>query len=161
LQESFNPLDFHHFATFLAQQLSRIPSDLEQAAIRTSVSRAYYASFLLIRDFILLRYEKTLPQDLKRVIRTNKAHRVVARILELTDPVHAQYFINLRKLRNRADYETKESLMHKDLAKALKLAEAIVSNANSIVSRINLGILSEALQDPENEHNRGYRGPNL
>jgi hypothetical protein len=70
-------------------------------------------------------------------------------------------FINLRKLRNRADYETKESLMHKDLAKALKLAEAIVSNANSIVSRINLGILSEALQDPENEHNRGYRGPNL
>ncbi len=161
MQESFNPLDFHHFATFLAKQLSRIPSDLEQAAIRTSVSRAYYASFLLIRDLILLRYEKTLPQDLKRVIRTNKAHRVVTRILELTDPVHAHYFINLRKLRNRADYETKESLMHKDLDKALKLAEAIVSNANSIVSRINLGILSEALQDPENEHNRGYRGPNL
>jgi uncharacterized protein (UPF0332 family) len=161
LQESFNPLDFHHFATFLAQQLSRIPSDLEQAAIRTSVSGAYYASFILIRDLILLRYEKTLPQDLKCVIITNKAHRVVVRILELTDPVHAQYFINLRKLRNRADYETKESLMHKDSAKALKLAEAIVSNANSIVSRINLGILSEALQDPENEHNRGYRGPNL
>ncbi len=151
MQESFSSLDFYRFATFLAQQLSRIPSDLEQAAIRTSVSRAYYASFLLIRDLVLLRYEKVLPQDLKRVIRTNKAHRVVARVLELTNPKHAQYFMNLRKLRNRADYETKESLLHRDLVKALKLAEAIVSNANSIVSKIDLGILIEALQDPENK----------
>jgi uncharacterized protein (UPF0332 family) len=151
LQESFSSLDFYRFATFLAQQLSRIPSDLEQAAIRTSVSRAYYASFLLIRDLVLLRYEKVLPQDLKRVIRTNKAHRVVARVLELINPKHAQYFMNLRKLRNRADYETKESLLHRDLVKALKLAEAIVSSANSIVSKIDLDILSEALQDPENK----------
>lgn len=74
----FSPIDFHRFATFLAQQLSHIPSDLEQATIRTCISRAYYASFLLIRDLILLRYENMLSQDLKRVIRTNKAHRVVA-----------------------------------------------------------------------------------
>jgi hypothetical protein len=86
------------------------------------------------------------------VIRTNKAHRVVARILELISPMHAQYFINLRKLRNKADYETRGSLSHRDLVKALKLAEAIVSNANNIVSRINLDILSEAFQDPENRH---------
>jgi len=98
----------------------------------------------------MLRYEKTLPQDLKRAIRTNKAHRVVTRVLELVDPVQAQYFINLRKLRNRADYETRESLLRRDLVKALKLAEAIVSNANSIVSRVDLGTLGEALQDPEN-----------
>jgi uncharacterized protein (UPF0332 family) len=149
LQEPFSPLDFYRFAALLAQQLSRIPSDLEQAAIRTSVSRAYYASFLLIQDLILLRYGKTLPQDLKRAIRTNKAHRVVARVLELADPVQAQYFINLRKLRNRADYETGGSLLRRDLVKALKLAEAIVSNANSIVSRIDLGALGKALQDPE------------
>jgi hypothetical protein len=84
------------------------------------------------------------------VIRTNKAHRFVARVLELTSPKHAQYFMNLRKLRNRADYETKESLSRRDLVKALKLAEAIVGDANSIVNRIDLGILSEALQDPEN-----------
>jgi hypothetical protein len=58
--------------------------------------------------------------------------------------------MNLRKLRNRADYETKESLSRRDLVKALKLAEAIVGDANSIVDRIDLGILSEALQDPEN-----------
>jgi uncharacterized protein (UPF0332 family) len=152
LQESFNPLDFYHFAIFLVQQLSRIPSDLEQVAIRTSVSRAYYASFLFIRDFILLRYEKTLPQDLKRVIRTNKAHRVVARILELINLMHAQYFINLRKLRNKADYETRGSLSHRDLVKALKLAEVIFSNANNIFSRIDLDILSKSLQDPENRH---------
>jgi uncharacterized protein (UPF0332 family) len=152
LQESFSPLDFYRFAIFLVQQLSRIPSDLEQVAIRTSVSRAYYASFLFIRDFILLRYEKTLPQDLKRVIRTNKAHRVVARILELINLMHAQYFINLRKLRNKADYETRGSLSHRDLVKALKLAEVIFSNANNIFSRIDLDILSKSLQDPENRH---------
>jgi len=160
LQESFTSLDFYRFAKFLAQQLSHIPSDLEQAAIRTSVSRAYYASFLLIRDIILLRYEKMLPQDLKRVIRTNKAHRVVARILELANPMHAQYFINLRKLRNKADYETRGSLSHRDLVKALKLAEAIISNANIIVSRINLDILSKSLQDPENRHSCRYIGSN-
>ena len=99
---------------------------------------------------MLLRYEKTLPQDLKRVIRTNKAHRAVARVLELADPVRAQYFINLRKLRNRADYETRGSLLRRGLVKALKLAEAMVGNANSIVSRVDLGTLGEALQDPEN-----------
>ncbi len=161
MQKSFSSLDFYRFAIFLAQQLSHIPSDLEQAAVRTAVSRAYYASFLFIRDFILLNYEKMLPQDLKRVIRTNKAHRVVARILELISPMHAQYFINLRKLRNKADYETRGSLSHRDLVKALKLAEAIVSNANNIVSRINLDILSEAFQDPENRHSWRYQGSNL
>jgi hypothetical protein len=58
--------------------------------------------------------------------------------------------MNLRKSRNRADYETRESLVHRDLVKALKLAEAIINNVNSIASKIELNILIKSFQDPEN-----------
>jgi hypothetical protein len=46
--------------------------------------------------------------------------------------------------------KTRESLSHRDLVKALKLVEAIISYVNGIVSKIELGILSKAFQDPEN-----------
>jgi uncharacterized protein (UPF0332 family) len=102
----FNPVDFLD----IAQKLEKN----SEARIRTSVGRAYYASFLTARNALAIN-EKT-PQ----------VHRKVLDMLYSKNPVIANKLHYLRRLRNLADYDTELAMGVKDAEKAVGFAEEII-----------------------------------
>ncbi len=102
----FNPTDFLDLARELGNN--------NEARIRTAVGRAYYASFLTIRD--------TMVIDEK----TPEVHRMVLSMLYRKNPVIANKLHYLRRQRNIADYDTELVMRTDDADKAVKLAGEII-----------------------------------
>jgi uncharacterized protein (UPF0332 family) len=133
---AFEPKNFYDLATHVKTQLFNIiPNELKQAADRTCISRIYYAVFLSFRDKIL-----ALPirnAELKRLIeRTNDAHAIIAETIRIIDVDIGDFIVNLRTLRNFADYETGIALSPDKVAYAFKIADEIFSKLDMIVSKI-------------------------
>ncbi len=103
----FDPINFFQLAQRLVEG--------NEAEIRTSISRAYYASFLISRDKIGLRLK--IPE----------VHREVVKKLYRKSPVTANSLHRLRRLRNMSDYDTKIKVKTDDGETALKLADSIIS----------------------------------
>lgn len=107
----FNPSDFLDLAT-------EIGNDSE-ARIRTSIGRAYYASFLIVRNALSVG-EKT-PQ----------VHRKVLGMLYSKNPIIANKLHFMRRQRNMADYDTELTMRAEDAEKAIKFAEEIIIEVSS------------------------------
>ena len=103
----FDPIDFFHLAKELINE--------DEASIRTSIGRAYYASFLITRDKLGLR------------LRVPDVHHKVIESLYGVDPLIANKLHSLRRLRNSSDYDLHVSLRTADAERALKLADAVIS----------------------------------
>jgi uncharacterized protein (UPF0332 family) len=101
----FDPSDFLDLARDLGTN--------NEARIRTAVGRAYYASFLTIRNSMAIQ-EKT-PE----------VHRKVLSILYKKNAVIANKLHYLRRQRNIADYDTKLVMRTDDADTAVKLAGEI------------------------------------
>ncbi|MFQ6089637.1 MAG: hypothetical protein ACE5K0_12160 [Candidatus Methanofastidiosia archaeon] len=106
----FDPLDFFKLAKELAVG--------DEASIRTSIGRAYYASFLITRDKLEL--ELKIPE----------VHQKVVEILYKKYPSAANNLHQLRRLRNLSDYDTKAILKHTDSKRALKLASVVIEKVS-------------------------------
>ncbi|MDI6916846.1 MAG: hypothetical protein QMC80_03525 [Thermoplasmatales archaeon] len=102
----FDPINFFH----LAQQL--IKGD--EASVRTSISKAYYASFLIARDKLGLKLK--IPE----------VHREVIKLLYRKTPISANSLHKLRRLRNISDYDTKINIKIDAGETSLKLADNII-----------------------------------
>ena len=101
----FDPSDFLDLARELGKN--------NEARIRTAVGRAYYASFLAIRN------------DMAIEEKTPEVHRKVLSMLYKKNAVIANKLHYLRRQRNIADYDTKFVMGADDADKAVKLAEEI------------------------------------
>jgi uncharacterized protein (UPF0332 family) len=133
---AFEPKAFYDLAAYIRDKLTyMLPRGLRQAADRTCISRAYYAAFLSLRDAIL-----ALPiRDAKlreRIERTNDAHAIVAGAVKRADLIAGNYLELLRKLRNRADYETDVTLSSREAARALRVAGKVIDGLAAIASRV-------------------------
>lgn len=132
----FEPKTFYDLAIHVKNQLFHIiPQKLKQAADRTCISRTYYAVFLSFRDKILV-----LPfqnaELRRRIERTNDAHAIVAETIRIIDADIGDFIVNLRKLRNDADYKTDIAPSPDKVAYAFKIANEIFSKSAFIVSKI-------------------------
>jgi uncharacterized protein (UPF0332 family) len=141
---AFEPTSFYGLAVYIKDELlDKAPQELREAASRTCVSRAYYAAFLLLRDAILM-----LPirdaELRRRIERTNVAHAIVAEVVRAVDANVGDYFVNLRRLRNRADYETRTSFSPADVVYALKIAGEIINNSMTIASKVQEPVILSA-----------------
>jgi uncharacterized protein (UPF0332 family) len=103
-----------------------LPRGLRQAADRTCISRAYYAAFLSLRDAKLR----------ECIERTNDAHAIVAGAVKRADFIAGNYLELLRKLRNRADYETDVTLSSREAARALRVAGKVIDGLAAIAGRV-------------------------
>ena len=108
----FDPIDFLHLAKRL------MPGD--KASVRKSVSRAYYASFLMARDKIGL--------DL----RVPAVHKKVTEEMYHRAPSIGHNLHLLRRTRNLADYDTKAILSSTDAKQALELAERTIGKIEAL-----------------------------
>lgn len=102
----FDPADFLR----LAEEMSAG----DEARLRTAVSRAYYAVFLLARQ----RFGVGDP--------TPEAHREVFRVLyRRRGPAVAARMRSLRRLRNASDYDLRATVGTPEVARALELAGTV------------------------------------
>lgn len=102
----FDPADFLR----LAEEMSAG----DEARLRTAVSRAYYAVFLLAR-------QRFGVGDL-----TPEAHREVYRTLyRRRGPTAAASMRSLRRLRNASDYNLRATIGAQEVARALELAREV------------------------------------
>lgn len=108
----FDPVDFLHLAKKLISG--------DEASLRTAVSRAYYASFLLARDRLGLS------------LRAPEVHRKVIKRMYDRKPSIGNTLHLLRHNRNSADYDTKVPLSYADAQQAIELGERTVEGINAL-----------------------------
>lgn len=107
----FDPLEFFYFANSLHKE----PPKLVNAAARSSVSRAYYAAFLVARD------------EAGITSKSGSIHRDVDNYYSKKDKRVANQLKVLKTLRSDADYELKKSVTDRETGKALRLASEILA----------------------------------
>ena len=120
----FNPEDFLK----LAEQLykDRGYQHVEEAAFRTSISRAYYATFLRIREVIREILSRTYIIDyFEEVARTGRIHSCIKNLLGGVDRYMGSIYGRLLFLRRRSDYDLRSSISYKDVEEALGIAKRI------------------------------------
>jgi uncharacterized protein (UPF0332 family) len=103
----FDPVRFFLLARKLATG--------DESALRTSVSRAYYASFLVARERLGLSHERIPDVHYRVIVELHRRSHLVATQLH-----------RLRQMRNRADYDLNLSIGGRDAQEALALAEGIL-----------------------------------
>lgn len=103
----FDPIHFFSLARKLATG--------DEASVRTSVSRAYYSSFLVAREKLGLSRE-----------RVPDVHQRVVEELHARDHSTANRLHQLRRMRNRADYDLGIPVKPEDAQEALRLATRVL-----------------------------------
>lgn len=102
----FDPIDFLDLAKELI--------DGNEAKLRTSISRAYYASFMFLRDVMNI-------DD-----KTPEVHKKIVCVLYRKNPIIANKLHLLRRQRNIADYNTHFIVNRENAKNAIKLAEDVI-----------------------------------
>lgn len=102
----FNPIDFLNLAKELI--------DGDEAKLRTGISRAHYASFMVLRD--------TMGIDDK----TPEVYKNIVSALYSKNPIIANKLHLLRRQRNIADYNTYFIVNRENAKNAIKLADDII-----------------------------------
>lgn len=104
----FNPIDFLDLAKELTGG--------NEAKLRTSISRAYYASFMFLRDIMRI------------ADKTPEVHKNVVCALYHKNPIIANKLHLLRRQRNLADYNTHFVINKENAKNAVKLADEIIES---------------------------------
>ena len=101
---------------------ARLAAEPTEADWRSAVSRAYYAAFHVARE-LLAGLNFTVP-------RADRAHQyLVFRLSNAGEPTveaSGRDLDTLRRLRNRADYDTAPAVTSAQAAAAVRLAEGII-----------------------------------
>ena len=122
----------------LAQELAATNSDSSanrEAKLRSAISRAYYATFCLARNYL-----RDIEKDprLSRKNRDINEHQYVAEEF-IYHPTKMKNMVRigenlsrLRELRNKADYEDTFYNLQREARTALMLAQNIISGLNEL-----------------------------
>jgi uncharacterized protein (UPF0332 family) len=157
---TFEPKTFYDLAVHVQDQLlNTLPAELKQAANRTCISRAYYAVFLLLREKILALSIRD-PSLRKRIERSNDAHAIVAESIRRVDFDVGDYLVNLRGMRNRADYRTNIAVLPGDVTYAFKITNEISNKSTAIVNQLTESdvVLAWDKIQKEREKRRAFQG---
>ncbi len=124
---SFDWSQYLNLAKELTGQ-STIPAN-QEAKLRDAISRAYYAAFILARNYLRDHEGISIPK-------TSDAHRYVWEQFQLNPDPQRQLIANnlkrLRAYRRQADYVDKFPGLSGITLTALTLSEEVISNLNSL-----------------------------
>ncbi|MBI4784919.1 MAG: hypothetical protein HY785_26970 [Oscillatoriophycideae cyanobacterium NC_groundwater_1537_Pr4_S-0.65um_50_18] len=125
---SFNWEEYLH----LAEELTGIANSIagEEARLRSTISRAYYAAFIRARNYLRVHQDIDLPRngDVHRYVReyfdrsSNELHRMIANDLA-----------RLRISRNRADSDDIMTQLPVLARMSLKLAARVLANLDALL----------------------------
>ncbi len=105
---------------------------MEQAVLRTLISRSYYAIFKTIED------ELNKRNAYKKFKKTEKggSHSIVIKYLGKCDKKFSSTLERLKNQRIIADYKSKFSLTHRDVKNALNNADNLFRQWPSVLQKI-------------------------
>jgi hypothetical protein len=109
---AFDPVDFYH------QAGSWYEVKANEAVIRSVVSRGYYAAFLSARDVAGTR---SAGENVHNATVNYFLGKTDAKALGIGNRLR-----NLRRIRNRADYDLSPACVARDAGEALKLSQQIL-----------------------------------
>ncbi len=110
----FDPVEFLDMAEELIE-------DRGEARARTSVGRAYYASFLCARGTAGL-----------TGLKTPDVHRKVVRFLYAREPLAANLLHLLRRQRNHSDYDLQLAIGSSEAKESIKISKRIINSLKGI-----------------------------
>jgi len=130
----FNPETFYELAKLMKMELIKnVPNNLHESTYRTCISRAYYSVFLSLRkDLIKIPISNN---KIKNSLLTGVSHAIIAESIKGVDFKIGNYIINLRKLRNKADYKIDEHIDIKDVDYSFKITNEIFKSL-SIINKL-------------------------
>ena len=126
MSKVFDPAEFGKIAEEIVENVENnaVFRKSREAFLRTAISRAYYSAFLLARE------KKRLEVGI--VSKSPEVHK------EVMDWVYQKFgkkkydqFLNLRRMRNEADYELEKSVDVNHAKLAVKLFRKIVGKLDS------------------------------
>jgi uncharacterized protein (UPF0332 family) len=106
----FDPVDFYHLASKLHTDAS------DESALRSSVSRAYYAAFLWAR------------KKAGVTSQSGNIHEKVINHYQLKKKSISNRLADSRQRRNDADYNLKKRVINRDSGEALRLSKKIMED---------------------------------
>ncbi|RLE83950.1 MAG: hypothetical protein DRJ67_11355 [Thermoprotei archaeon] len=130
MRRAFSPRDFLDLATQISKAVATreelYVTNIEEAWIRTGISRAYYAAFLYVRRLLgLSRYKKADVHQrvIKRLKVEGGGYKYIGHRLSM-----------LRSMRNKADYDLPPAYVStlRDLERAVKLSTEIMNRARRL-----------------------------
>lgn len=146
----FNPTDFLK----LAEQLCRDDryQHVIQAALRTSISRAYYAAFLTVREIVKVKLQDTeLVYLFEEVARSGLVHSCVKRIIGRIDRYMEKIYGKLFKMRKESDYSLSIVVTSKDVEEALRIAKEVISLSKELSNSLEVNRVSSIIVDYYNK----------
>jgi uncharacterized protein (UPF0332 family) len=114
--------------------------EIEEAAKRTSISRAYYAVFLILRESIRNKLTNLQPMYtyFVKVTRSGLIHSCIREILQKTNISMGKMYSKLFVLRKKSDYELNTTIGHKEVEEALRIAKRILEEKNTLDKGLNI-----------------------
>ena len=128
----FDPTDF----LSIAERLFRDEEykEIEEARARTVIGRAYYATFLSVRELLgrELSRDPEVFKKYSKIAETGMIHSCIRDTLNALDYILGQFFDRLNMLRRRSDYNLESEIKDKVAEEALSLAKEIASKHHDI-----------------------------
>jgi hypothetical protein len=121
----FDPHDFYEFA----KELKSITSQYQEANKRTIISRMYYASFLIIRDLLKDKLQKTTVKAQFDTLYTDPyIHGLVMDAILIADGHARSLLYTLRKKRNDAEYKMRSKNWDEEIEKVSQITKELIVN---------------------------------
>ena len=140
----FNPIEFLNLAESLYKDAKY--AQLGEARDRTSISRAYYATFLHLREAIKININSTFPPEytskFETISQKGVIHRCVLDIVRQLDLTSGMQFGKLMQLRRVADYELDKKIRLPQVKEAIGLAKELTRRSRVLMQGFSTKSLS-------------------
>jgi len=141
------PFDSKDFLK-LAEQLygDQTYKHVKEAALRTSVSRAYYAIFLFMRELVRAKLSDTWLIDLfSKVSESGLIHSCVKEIIGRADRYVEKLYGNLFRMRKKSDYNLNATIKFKDAEESIGTAKKIIDLSKKLHDSIEAQKISDII----------------
>jgi uncharacterized protein (UPF0332 family) len=116
----FDPIEFQH----LGNQLLDDDDYHSESRFRTSIGRAYYSSFLVIREWLMTNRKRKLSKGAR-------VHRQVIEELKKINNQISQELNYLRDTRNNADYQLDTEINDELARDCIEISNRIITAAQN------------------------------
>jgi len=121
---------------------------IREAALRTTISRAYYAVFLTMRELVRRKLSNTqLIRPFEDISTSGLIHSCIKRIMDKVDRYLGYVYGKLYMMRKRADYEVNIAIVDKDAEEAIGIARKLMDSLTKIYDSMEVSKISFIIVD--------------
>ncbi len=121
---------------------------IREAALRTTISRAYYAIFLTMRELVRKKLSNTQLADLfEDVSKSGLIHSCIKKIMDRVNKYLGYVYGRLFMMRKGANFELNITICDKDAEEAIGIARELMDSLTKIRDSIEVNKISFIIVD--------------